>query len=78
MTEPEYMFPFSAVAALIEAAGGEIVVPERLLLDPPGEIARFDDPVTGAVRFTTRRRTVVDGAVVEGVVVTAGPALPSS
>ena len=32
------MAPLSVVAAIVKAAGGRVVVPDTLLLDPPAEI----------------------------------------
>lgn len=49
------VMPLSTAAALIEAAGGEIVVPERVLIDPPDEVARSEEWADGSVRYRTRR-----------------------
>ena len=48
--------PFGTLAAIIEAAGGEVTVPRRLLDDPPTELARFDNIADDSVTIKSHRR----------------------
>lgn len=52
MTEPSADL---ILAAIIEAAGGEVRVPSSALIDPPQELRVFDDTASGQRVYQSRR-----------------------
>lgn len=48
--------PASGVAAIVAAAGGEVTIPDALLLDPPTEYAVMGEPLLGGTVVRTRTK----------------------
>jgi hypothetical protein len=52
------MAPLETVAAIVEAAGGDVTVPSRLLIDPPVELFVVDEPQVAGRRLVTKPKAL--------------------